>query len=245
MVLKAFVISSETANATPFCDTMASAMALTQFTASTVKRPRRKPYWLLCHPDTRCDRWASRRVAIIFSRSLPTSSRGHTGLYAAVESKGRPSFFSRTSFAIRHARGYTPSLRHLVRRRRRRGAMMFINSAQARPGIPSGPGVTSREAILFVASSSSSSVTSISFFHSTVPVEDDRAYLTSLSSCRGHNIPMTLASNTGSILAVSGGGGTGAQLLHHYSVRPPPRIIFNHLNKVPLGPSFRDLDLPL
>ena len=207
MVLKAFVISSETANATPFCDTMASAMALTQFTASTVKRPRRKPYWLSYHPDTRCDRWASRRVAIIFSRSLPTSSRGHTGLYAAVESKGRPSFFSRTSFAIRHARGYTPSLRHLVRRGRRRGAMMFINSAQARPGIPSGPGVTSREAILFVASSSSSSVTSISFFHFTVPVEDGRAYLTSLSSCRGHNILMTLASNTVSILAVSGGGG--------------------------------------
>ena len=48
---------------------------------------------------------------------------------------------------------------------------MLIDSAQTRSGIPSGPGATSREAILFFASSSSSSATSISSSHSTVQVE--------------------------------------------------------------------------
>jgi hypothetical protein len=147
-------------------------------------------------------------------------------------SKGRSFFFNRTSFAVRHARGYTPSLRHLVKRCRRRCTKMLMDSAQTRPGISSRPGATSRGAILIVAFKSSSSVTSISSFYSTVQVEDGRTPLTLLSSCQGNNVPMTLASNTGSIL-------------HHYSVRPPPRIGFDHLNKVPPGPRFRDLDLPL
>ena len=55
-------------------------------------------------------------------------------------------------------------------------------------GISSGPGATSREAILFVASNSSSSVTSITSFHSTVQVEDGHASPTSLSSFRGNNV---------------------------------------------------------
>lgn len=96
---------------------------------------------------------------------------------------------------------------------------MFVDSAQTRPGIPSGPGATSREAILFDASST----------HSTVQVVDGRASLTSswVYTCG------------------QWGGGGGAQLLRHYPVRPPSRIGFERLNKVPPGLSFRDLDFPL
>lgn len=97
---------------------------------------------------------------------------------------------------------------------------MFVDSAQTRPGIPSGPGATSREAILFDASST----------HSTVQVVDGRASLTS-----------SWQATLGLYLRSVG----GAQLLRHYPVRPPSRIGFERLNKVPPGLSFRDLDFPL
>ena len=59
---------------------------------------------------------------------------------------------------------------HLVNRCCRRGAKVVIDYAQTRPRIPSGPGVTSRDAILFVASRSSSCVTCSSSLHSVVVV---------------------------------------------------------------------------
>lgn len=65
MALKAFVMSSESADATPFYDTMASA--LIRFIASTLKV-------VLAIVLSGHLLRASRLVAIILSRSLPTSS---------------------------------------------------------------------------------------------------------------------------------------------------------------------------
>jgi hypothetical protein len=169
MVLKAFVTSRETASATPFRETMASVVALTRFTAATVDRPRRNPSCLSCHPGARSVMWASRRAAIILSNSFPTSSKRYIGLYADGESKGHPSLFSRINLTVLHARGYTSSLRHLVNKLCRWGARVFIDSAQTRPGIPFGSGITSRrDAILFVAAKSSSWVTCSFSLHSMV-----------------------------------------------------------------------------
>jgi hypothetical protein len=213
IVLKALVTSRETAFATPFRETMASVVDRTSLTASTVDRPRRNPNWLSCHPGARSVIWASRGAAIILSNNLPTSSRRHIGLYADGESRGRPSLVSNTSLAVRHARGYTPSLRHRVYRLCRRGARVFIDSAQTRPEIPSGPDVTSpRDTILFVAASNSSSVTRSSSLHSVISLEWGDGVLLALplsvqSRRRGNRVPRTLSSNPGSIFAVSGWGG--------------------------------------
>ena len=88
----------------------------------------------------------------------------------------------------------------------RRGAKVVIDSAQTRPGIPSGPGATSREAILFVALRSSSCVTRSSSLHSVVsPEGEDSPVCLALLSRLRNRVPMTLASNAGSMLAVSGG----------------------------------------
>jgi hypothetical protein len=157
--------------------------------------------------------WASRRAAIILSNSFPTSSRRHISLYADGESKGRPSLLSRINLAVLHARGYTPSLRHLVNRLCRWGARVFIDSAKTRPGIPSGPGVTSpRDAILFVAAKSSSWVTRSSSLHFMVSLRWKDGVrlvlpLSLLSRRRGNKVPTTLASNPGSMFVVNGGAG--------------------------------------
>jgi hypothetical protein len=81
---------------------------------------------------------------------------------------------------------------------------MFIDSAQTRLGDPSGPGATSREGIFLVATESSSSVTASFSRHSTDRVKDDRDYLATWS-CRRNKVPITSASNSGSMFAVSGG----------------------------------------
>lgn len=85
---------------------------------------------------------------------------------------------------------------------------MLIDSARTQPGIPSGSGAALRNAILFVASKNSSSVTRSSSPHFVVVVvpleeEDGHDCLASLS-CRGNKVPMTLASNIGSMCVVSG-----------------------------------------
>jgi hypothetical protein len=93
--------------------------------------------------------------------------------------------------------------------------MVSIVSTQTWPGIPPGPGATSRDAILFVASSSSSSVTRSSSLHSVAVdatpssssevVEEDGPGCPTQLSCRGNRVPMTLSSSSGSMFAVSGG----------------------------------------
>jgi hypothetical protein len=196
--------------------------------------------------------WASRRAAIILSNSLPTSSRRHIGLYADGESKGRPSLFSRINLAVLHARGYTPSLRHLVNRLCRRAARVFIDSAQTRPVIPSGPCVTSlRDAILFVAAKSSFWVTRSSSLYSMVSLRWEDVVrlvlpLSLLSRRRGNKVPMTLANNPGFMFAVTGGrGGWWSQLLRDQSVGPLPWVGFDRLDQFHPGPGFRVLDLLL
>lgn len=99
---------------------------------------------------------------------------------------------------------------------------MFIDSAQTRPGIPSGPGATSpRDAVHFVAAKSSSCVTRSSSLHTVVSPERENGVhpassLLLSSRCRGNKVPMTLASNTGSMFAINGGWVRQSQLsLNH------------------------------
>jgi hypothetical protein len=92
--------------------------------------------------------------------------------------------------------------------------MVSIISAQTRPGIPSGPGATSRNAIFLVASRSSSSVIRNSSLHSVVigaiPLSSSETVAEGGPGCpaqlsrRGNRVPTTLSSSTGSIFAVSG-----------------------------------------
>ena len=96
------------------------------------------------HPDM-C---ASRFVAMILWKKLHTSSYRHTGRYKGWSS----SFRSNTSLAVRHIRGLAPSFRHDVNRSRSLGAMTRIISPHSRHGTPSGPGATSREAIILASS---------------------------------------------------------------------------------------------
>ena len=65
---------------------------------------------------------------------------------------GRPFFRSNTSLAVRHIRGLAPSFEHDVNRCRSLGAMTRIISPHSRRGTPSGPGPTSREAIILASS---------------------------------------------------------------------------------------------
>jgi hypothetical protein len=99
---------------------------------------------------------------MILSNNLPTSSRRHIGLYPDGEFGSLPSFLSSTSLATLQPRGYAPFLRQRLKRCRRQGAIRSIVSAHIRPGIPSGPGATSREAIFFTALINSSFVISSS-----------------------------------------------------------------------------------
>ena len=104
---------------------------------------------------------------------------------------------------------------------------MSIDSVQTQHGIPSGPGATSRDAILFAASSNSSSVTRSSSFYSVSVVPSvvvGAGADVSLLSRRGNRVPVTLSSNAGSMFSVSGGGGRRSQFLRHNAIGPPPRI---------------------
>ena len=86
---------------------------------------------------------------------------------------------------------------------------MSIDSVQTQHGIPSGPGATSRDAILFAASSNSSSVTRSSSFYSVSVVPSvvvGAGADVSLLSRRGNRVPVTLSSNAGSMFSASGGG---------------------------------------
>jgi hypothetical protein len=102
-----------------------------------------------------------------------------------------------------------------VNRLCRRGARVFIDSVQTRFGIPSGLDVTlPRDAILLVAAKSSSWVTRNSSLHFMVSLRWEDGVrlvlpLSLLSRRRGNKVPMTLASNTGSMFAVNGGGEAG------------------------------------
>jgi hypothetical protein len=138
-------------------ETMASVVDLTRFTASTI--------------DRRC---AFRHVRV------PSCARS-VGDYSFLVQKTywpiRGRRVQRASFLVQQDQprrspcpGYTPSLRHLVNRLCRRGTRVFtLDSAQIRPEIPSGSGVTSpRDAILLVAAKSSSWVTRSSSLHSMV-----------------------------------------------------------------------------
>jgi hypothetical protein len=114
--------------------------------------------------------------------------------------------------------------------------MVSVVSAQARPGIPSGPGTTSRDAIFLVASCSSASVTRSSCLHSVVvgalpqfsseAVAEGGPGCPAQLSCRGNGVPMTLSGTTGSIFPVS--GGRGAKVVacwsRSYTASPTDRI---------------------
>jgi hypothetical protein len=65
-----------------------------------------------------------------------------------------------------------------------------------------------------------------------------------LSRRRGSKVPMTLASNPGSMFAVNGGG-WWFQLLRDQPVGPPPQVGFNRLDQFHPGPGFRVLDFLL
>ena len=193
MVLNALTMSGDNANATPSRKTMSSVSARMRLTASIVERPFRKPYWLSYQSGICPDMCRSRRAATTLSRSMPISSSRHIGRYVDGEFADRPPLRSRTNLAVLHGRGQTPSLRHFVYRCQILGAMTPIVFLQIRSGIPSGPGATSREDILSVASHSPSSVTSHSVFHSVVWAVS-RGRSCAASFCGEKSVSMTLAS---------------------------------------------------
>ena len=120
----------------------------------------------------------------------------------------RSAFFPQQHQTCRTPCPWVDGIRHLENSCRSRGTKVSIDSAQTRPGIPTGPGATSRDAILFVATSNSSSVTRSSSFHSVHAVPSmvvGTGVDVSLLYRRGNRVPITFSSNTGSMFSASGG----------------------------------------
>jgi hypothetical protein len=158
MVLKAFVMSRETTSATPLLSPASPrppSIDLAEIQigcrANQVRVPSYGPL------DGR---------QLFFRIVCPPRPEGILAYTRTVSPKGVLPCSAGSTSPFSTSRGILPSLRYLVNRLCRWGARVFINSAQTRPGIPSGPGVTSpRDAILFIAAKSSSWVTRSSSLH--------------------------------------------------------------------------------